>query len=128
MNTLGFRTSDENGLSFELQIDQQPLGALIGNQDGSFPYWIVDDNLPYLPPHGGSRVVEYHIVCVCSCGEYGCGHTRCRIVLENDTVVFRDFECDVSAEGAKKEFRFSKSNFDAVVTEIVKHAHTHAEK
>jgi len=33
MNTLAFRTTDENGLSFEL------LGELLGAQDCAFPFW-----------------------------------------------------------------------------------------
>jgi hypothetical protein len=119
MATLSFRCTEDNGLSFELMVDGQPLGQLVGARDTAFPYWIVDDDLPYLPPHGGKRVPDTRIVCVCSCGEYGCGHTACRVVQEREGVVLRDFDVDVSAEGSKKEFRFSSANYSAVTAEIV---------
>ena len=59
MNALSFRTSTENGLSFELLVDGEPLGKLIGSRDTEIPFWLIDDDLPYFPPSGalsGSRL------------------------------------------------------------------------
>jgi hypothetical protein len=119
MATLGFRCTDDNGLSFELLVDGQPLGALVGARDTAIPYWIIADDLPYWPPRGDRHDPDIRIVCVCSCGESGCGCTECRVVREGDEVVFCGFDVDVSAEGSKKEFRFSRVNYEAVVAEIV---------
>lgn len=122
MATLSYRCTDDNGLSFELLVDGQPLGALVGSRDTTFPYWIVEDGLPRWPPHGPSDAPEVRIVCVCSCGEYGCGHTQCRVAREGDHVVFYGFDFDVTREGAGKEFRFGAANYDAVCQEIAEHA------
>jgi hypothetical protein len=119
MNTLSFRTTDDNGLSFELLVYGRPLGELVGARDCAFPYWDVVDDLRRWPPHGESREPEVRIVCCCSCGEYGCGHTQCRVVHEADEVVFRDFDCDTSREGRGQVFRFPVANYHAVVSEIV---------
>jgi hypothetical protein len=124
MNTLSFRTTDENGLSFELLVDGRPLGELVGAQDWAFPYWDVVDDLPRWPRRGQSREPEVRIVCCCSCGEYGCGHTQCRVVREGNEVVFRDFDFDTSAEGRRQVFRFPAANYKAVVSEIVALAQT----
>lgn len=119
MNTLAFRTTNENGLSFELLVDGRPLGELVGAGDLAIPFWDVVDDLPRWPPHGESRDPDIRIVCCCSCGEYGCGHTQCRVVREGDVVVLRDFDFDASPEGRRQVFRFPTANYDAVVAEIV---------
>jgi hypothetical protein len=128
MNTLSFRTSDQNVLSFELLVDGRPLGELVGARDWAFPFWIVVDDLPRFPPHGESREPESRIVCCCSCGEYGCGHTRCQVVRESDEVVIRDFDLDVSREGRGKVFRFPLANYSSVVCDIVALAKTQMEQ
>jgi hypothetical protein len=122
MNTLDYRCTKDNGLSFELLVDGQPLGALIGSIDLAFPYWIVENDLPHWPPHGTPRDPEIRIVCVCECGEYGCGHAQCRVLHEHDSVIFRNFDFDVSSDGREKEFRFAAANYKAVVDEIVQMA------
>ena len=122
MNTLAFRTTDENGLSFELLVDDRPLGELIGAGNWAIPFWDVEDDLPRWPPHGENRDPDIRIVCCCSCGEYGCGHTQCRVVRRGDAVVFRDFDFDASPEGRRQVFRFPAANYDAIVAEIVARA------
>src|SRR5690606_16416216 len=52
MPHLSYRCTEDNGLSFELLVDGDPLGDLIGSSDTMFPYWIVEDGLPRWPPHG----------------------------------------------------------------------------
>lgn len=122
MATLSYRCTQDNGLSFELLVDGERLGALVGSRDNAFPYWIVEDGLPRCPPHGPSDAPDVRIVCVCSCGEYGCSHTECHVAHEGDEVVFYDFDCDVTREGAGKEFRFAATNYEAVCTEIAARA------
>jgi hypothetical protein len=122
MNTLSYRCTEGNGLSFELLVDGRPLGDLVGAQDWAIPFWDVVDDLPRSPPHGPSLDPEIRIVCCCSCGEYGCGHTQCRVVREGDEVVFRDFDFDASPEGRRLVFRFLAVNYEAVVSEIVARA------
>ena len=122
MNTLSYRCIEDNGLSFELLVDGQPLGALVGARGIAIPYWIVENDLPYLPPHCEPHDPEIRIVCVCSCGEYGCCHTRCRMIREGDEIVLRDFDLDAGPEGTRREFRFSRPNFEAVIGEIIHRA------
>lgn len=118
MPILSYRCTEENGLSFELLVDGQPLGVLIGSRDTTFPYWIVEDGLPRFPPHGPSDAPDVRIVCVCSCGEYGCGHAHCHIGHNGDQVVFSAFDFDVTREGALKTFQFESANYEAVCKEI----------
>lgn len=119
MITLAYRSSTENGLSFELLVDGVALGEVLGDGNEGIPYWIVEDDLPYWPPHGAPRESEYRIVTVCCCGEYGCGHTRCRVIKASDTVTLRDFAGDVAAAGGARILTFSRSGYEQVVGEIV---------
>jgi len=123
MNQLAFRRTDDNGLSFELLVDGEPLGDLIGAQDSAIPYWLIDNDLPGLPPQSASTEPELRIVTVCSCGEYGCAHTRCRVIRSKDSVTFCDFDVDCSADGRQKQFTFARSNYDQVIREIVRETH-----
>jgi len=122
MPTLSYRCTKDNGLSFELLVDGHALGALVGSRETAFPYWIVENGLPRWPPHGTPDEPDARIVCVCSCGEYGCGHTQCRVAREGDDVVFHEFKFDVTSEGARKEFRFRAANYDTVCQEIAERA------
>jgi hypothetical protein len=122
MSTLAYRSSSDNGLSFDLLVDGVALGEVLGDGNEGLPYWIVEDDLPYWPPHGTPREPEYRIVTVCSCGEYGCGHTRCRVIKTSDTVTLRDFAGDVGADGAGRVFTFSRSGYEQVVSDIVAEA------
>jgi hypothetical protein len=128
MPTLSYRCTDDNGLSFELLVDGHPLGALVGSRDTAFPYWIVEDGIPHYPPHGVSDYPGARIICVCSCGEYGCGHTGCRVTRDGDEVVLNEFDFDVTPEGVGKEFRFSAANYDAVCKNIADLARAQRER
>jgi hypothetical protein len=91
---------------------------LVGSRDTAFPYWVVEDGLPQYPPHGAPEFPGALIVCVCSCGKYACGHTGCRITRDGDQVDLNEFDFDVTPEGARKAFRFSAANYDAVCKTI----------
>jgi hypothetical protein len=128
MPILSYRCTEDNGLSFELLVDGQPLGPLVGSRDTAFPYWIVDDGLPRWPPFGPPEATEVRIVSVCSCGEYGCGHAKCRVSRQDDDVVFSEFAIDVTSDGAQKEFRFGSANYNEVCREIAAKARQHREQ
>jgi hypothetical protein len=128
MSTLGYRCTENDWLSFELLVDGQPLGALVGSRDNAFPYWIVEDGLPRWPPSGPSDAPDVRIVSVCNCGEYGCSHSQCHVAREGDDVVLYDFAFDVTKEGAQKEFRFSAANYDAVCNQIAQRARQQREQ
>lgn len=128
MDQLDYTLSDENGLSFELHVNGIPLGDLIGSLDTAIPYWIIEDDLPYYPPRGKDREPETHIVTVCSCGEYGCGHARCRIIKAADVVTFCDFNGDVQSKNGQKVFQFSRTNYDEIVLAIVRATREHVVK
>lgn len=68
------------------------------------------------------------IICVCSCGDYGCGHTRCRETRDGNEVVLTEFDFDVTPEGATEEFGFSASNYDAVCKDIADLARAQRER
>lgn len=122
MNVLSFKTDNYQYLCFELLVDGEPLGELVGSQNTYFPYWIVEDDLPYYPPHSlEHRESKIHIVSVCDgCGEYGCGHTRCKILRNSNEIVFSDFYGELSSNAKQQVFHFSVENYESVVSEIVK--------
>jgi hypothetical protein len=121
MPTLSYRCTEENGLSFELLVDGEPLGDLLGAHDTAFPHWMVEDGLPRWP-HGPPDAPEERIVGVCSCGEYGCSHARCRVTREGDDVIFHEFGF------VRKVFRFGAANYDAVCKEIAAIARQYRER
>ena len=121
MHTLSVEESEENGLSFELLVDGTPLRVLVSGASGGIPYWIVEDDLPYFPTTSdeAARRSDLRIVAVCSCGEYGCGHTRCRVVKDGESVVFSGFITNVNAADETHTFRFFRLNYDAVLANMV---------
>jgi hypothetical protein len=119
MNKHGYRCTDENGLSFERLVDGEPLGQLVGARDTAIPYWIIEDDLPYYPPHWETHDPEIRIVAVCSCGEYGCGHTQCRVIRSEASVILREFDMDCTAEGRQRQFEIARDSYDFVVSQIV---------
>lgn len=127
MNALTLQILDDLGLSFVLLVDGRPMGDLVSTLvDSLIPYWIVDDDLPRFPPLGesaGDSVTR--IIAVCSCGEYGCGHTRCQVHSDGDRVVLEDFENDVSDTGRTRRFEFKLPNYNAIVREVVARAQAH---
>src|SRR5687768_4448678 len=112
MNQLSTVTGDASGLSFVLLVDGRSIGDLVSTlSDSAIPYWLVDDGLPAFPPHASTaEKSESRIVAVCSCGEYGCGHVRCRVRGDGDRVVFEAFENDVSDMGKAARFVFQRAS------------------
>src|SRR5687768_15051601 len=102
MDTLSYVITDDNGLSFELCVNGTPLGELIRSQDNAIPYWMIGEELPRHRSCGDGLELDARIVIVCSCGEYGCGHACCRIIVDDEVVTFCDFAGDVRGEGARQ--------------------------
>jgi hypothetical protein len=119
MNHLAVTVTEENGKSFQLMVDGTPLSDLLDDGNDAIPYWIVENDLPYFPPYGDSEPDDIRIVTVCNCGEYGCGHSHCRVTKTDDTVIFDQFQCDTRKEPDSTRFVFSRSNYDEVVALIV---------
>lgn len=122
MNILSYKTDSYHYLNFELLVDGELLGDLVGSQNTHFPYWIVEDNLPYFPPLSPeNREPDTFIVSVCDgCGEYGCGHTQCKILRNGNKIVFCAFQGELSSNAEEKEFCFSVENYESIVSQIVK--------
>ena len=119
INILDYREINAHGLSFELMVDGHLLGTLLGAGHTAIPYWLIENDLPSLPMYDEEYAPEIHITTVAACcGEYGCGHTHCRVIAEGSTVLWRDFYVWESAQGAKKVFRFTRANYDAVISAI----------
>jgi hypothetical protein len=118
MNTLTIEVSEENGLSFELLIDGKPMGMLLEDGNEGIPYWLANDGLPTYPPSGKTASPHVRIVSVCGCGEYGCGHSRCNVTQDNESVVFSDFVGDVGAKGQTFHFQFPLAQYQAVCEQI----------
>ncbi len=122
MNELAYRVVPENGLSFVLFVDGVPLAQAIGATGEAIPYWIVKHGIPGWPewkaepaPMSGCDV---RIVTVCACGEYGCGHTRCRVLYSEDRVTFDQFAGDPAETPSSARFTFERTNYDRVMDEI----------
>ena len=122
MDRLAFHETSNNGLSFELLVNGKPLCEMIGGEEGGIPYWLFEDNLPHYPPFGLSQDRTRRIVCVCECGEYGCGHTSCRLVEDNGVVTLCEFSGVVSPSEERRSFTFEAGHFQEVVAEMVRRA------
>ena len=119
MNQLTVKVTDVNGKSFELLVDGVPLSELLDDGRDGIPYWLVEDDLPYLPPHGTPRQDGIHIVTVCNCGEYGCGHSHCRVTKTEQNVVFDQFQCGRRKKPESMRFTFDRAQYDEVVRTIL---------
>ena len=119
MNTLSYRCTKDHGLSVELLVDGQPLTEVIGSSDRAIPYWMFEDDLPYLTTRS-KKHNPIRVVAVCACGESGCSSTQCQVSWEKGAVVFHDFSLGASSEAGKKEFKFTTANYNEVISGILK--------
>jgi hypothetical protein len=134
MNTLSYRTTDDNGLSIELLIDGQPLAKLSPeDEDTKIPYYNFEGDLPL--GYWGQDDASIRRIGVCICGIAGCGSTECRVVREGDVIVFRNIRGCVNPHYPEnddgKEFRVTSENYDSVIANIMKEVtnyQTHADQ
>jgi hypothetical protein len=122
VNTLRVQITSGNGLSFDLLIEGQRIGELIDDGNEGIPYWIVEDDLPYWPPHAKPAEKDVYIVSVCSCGEYGCGHSRSQIEKGIECVILQKFEGDVGKKGEELVYEVSRQDYDEAVSIVVREA------
>jgi hypothetical protein len=130
MNILDYRSTENHGLSFELVIDGEPIGKLVGSSDDlEIPYRLFKNGTALFPAAHLGRDSEKRVVAVCSCGEWGCSSTRCDVVKSWDgNIIFRDFITKRSKSDSvfnMAMFCFSPINYDSVVTEISKKIQDH---
>lgn len=125
MNWLSVEVSELNGLSFELFVDGQPMGDVLGDGNEGIPYWLAKDGLPTYPPNDPRADPFIRIVSVCGCGEYGCGHSRCCVTQDTSSVKFSMFAGDVGTEGKALRFEFPLPQYQAVCELIAKRANEH---
>lgn len=120
VNNLGYVESrTEDGLFFKLLVDGQYIGDLVGGESGGVSCWMIEGGLPSYPEWAGDHVASQCFICICECGEWGCGHTRCQVEINGETVRWHDFAGDVSPGKESMEFTFSRANYDAVIAELV---------
>lgn len=121
---------DCGDVAFELQVDERPLGELVVAPGTFIPQRYIDADLPTIPPYPGEIPVEADIrlIAVCKCGEYGCGHAKCRVIYAADHVSFKDFSDSRSSIAPSAEFAFSRANYEGVISSIVRLANLHRDE
>ena len=118
MNFLSYKFFDQNGGSFELFIDEVSLAEQVNYEDSLIPFEIIDSGIPTFPPNELPKKISKRIVAVCGCGEYGCDCITCKVEIENDFVIFSEFERPGYSRVIDKTFRFTKENFQAVENKL----------
>lgn len=119
MNFLSYksRSSQLNGLIFDLLIDQKTIPELIGCASSGIPYFLVQSDLPGVNDEPTLKPDCRRIVAVCSCGEFGCGGISARVFKTENSVVFSDFVSD-NGPIMNKQFEFTRANYDKVLRVI----------
>ena len=64
---------------------------------------MLDQGLPLCWGREKDSDEDVREVTVCSCGEDGCGHSRCRVRVDGDTVIFEDFAGEVTIRTQQEE-------------------------
>jgi hypothetical protein len=123
MNTLSFRTSEENGFSIELLIDGQSFIELVGYDSSLIPHYMFEGDLPQ--GYWGEADPNIKCIGICCCGAPGCGDEECRVIRQGDVVIFRDFSGIVNPKHPSNrnegiEFRVSSVNYDSVMADIMR--------
>ena len=115
MNSLSVAISSDNGLSFDLLIDGISISEILGDRNAGIPYWISERGIPTWPPYDQKDNSNTLIVTVCNCGEYGCGHSRCKVKIEEEVVTLYDFQGDVGQKGKTFIYSFPKTEYLGVM-------------
>ncbi len=116
INTLDVDCCDDHGLSFDLLIDGKFIGLYLKDENGGIPYWLLTEGLPRWSPEETDSDVSVCLVTVCTCGEAGCGHSRCTVRTTEDAVIFEDFRGDVRGEARALRFVFSRADYERVLS------------
>jgi len=123
LNKLGYQVEEEKDtrspkLWFELVIDGETVENLIDGEKAIPHYYFVDDgdDLPFYVNYENKKL---HFLGVCICGHDSCGSTDCEIEKDNNFVTLKVFYYDGGYKPPEDiKFRFSRENFDSVISEI----------
>jgi hypothetical protein len=130
LNKLSYQVEEDEKRSilwFELIIDEKPIGKLI-EDDGAIPHYFFEDNEYDLPSYFDSyKNEESYILGVCSCGDIGCGMSQCKIEKDESFVALQVYYPNNYKPPGDIKFKFSRENFDSVISEIRKQAKLYRE-
>ncbi|MEA1051676.1 hypothetical protein U5801_17970 [Lamprobacter modestohalophilus] len=104
---------------YELLVDGTPMAEWLHDGNSGVPLYLVNDGLPRWRSRSPDAESNICIVTVCECGEFGCGHSRCRIRRDGKRVVLEDFRGNVGEAGRVLQLEVSAEQFDSVVQQIV---------
>ncbi len=115
MNTLMLKVTRQNWHgrpTYELVIDGKTLADWLDDGNEGIPFWLIEDGLPVWRAREDDLDTGVRIVTVCGCGEAGCGHSRCTVRVEGDTVIFEDFAGDATRTAPKLRFAFPRDHYE----------------
>ncbi len=112
-------------ISFELLIDEAPIGSLLKTNNKAIPYYYFENDLPSYFHNYSNK--EVHIIGVCSCGVDSCGNATCVLEKGESFVTFREIFKDGFEFPKDFKFKFSRENYDSVISEIRKRAKEYKE-
>jgi hypothetical protein len=114
MNEISVSTEREwFGLYFDLVVDGKPIQEILNCEDAGIPYWLVTDGIPHYPADSPNETHDVRLVAVCGCSVPGCGHTRCTMKRNGDTVIFKDFVGERGHQRQNARFVFRSVDYDA---------------
>lgn len=125
LNKLSYRTIEQKDeflpeLWFELIVDGESIEKFIG-EDKAIPYYYFEDDGDDLPFYINTyHNKKLHFLGVCSCGSDGCGHRACEVEKDESFVNIQVFFYGSYKPQENIEFRFSRENYDFVISEIRK--------
>jgi hypothetical protein len=102
-------------ISIEFLIDGKTVSDLLKTNNKAIPYYLFENDLPKF-----SRNEELYLLGVCKCGVDGCGRVTCVVNKEQGFVTFREISNNRVKFPKEFEFRFSRENYDLVITEVLK--------
>lgn len=127
LNKLSYQIEEEkdsfqSNLWFELLIDGEPVEKLFGDEKAIPHFYFVEDDEIDLPLAFNYENKKFHLLGVCTCGHSGCGSTNCEIEKDENFAnlkvpIYREFKL-----ASELKFRFSRNNYDSVISEIKKRA------
>ena len=114
------------GPVFNLMVDGQHICDVLDCAESGIPCWNAAQGIPRYPldePVSDSAP-DVRIVAVCSCSVAGCGHIRCNVWREGDTIVFEYFVDEHGRPQKEERFVFSRQDFDEAERLIVETMHS----
>ena len=108
------------GPCFNLMIDGEHICDVLECAESGIPAWIAENGIPRYPVGATAPTPDdMRIVAVCGCSVEGCGHLRCEVRREGETVIFQNFVDEHGRPGKAARFVFSVLDFEAAERLIV---------